>query len=184
MTTFVCIIAIDNFCLYYCKYQLLSAPLLSVCIFQVPLFCRYYWNWHSCYALLHMIFLHYVSQNIQIIWHLTTFVCTFYVWMQMMFPLCSIANLTGGILLGRGYSQRLSLQIKSYSQRLSLQIKSYSQRLVSANKKLFTETVSANKKLFTETVSTNKNLFAGTVSTTNCWYLWMWLGLNDISMLW
>ena len=76
------IIENENFCLYYCKGQLLSAPLLTVCIFQVPLFCRYYWNWHSCYALLHMIFLHYVSQNIQIILHLTTFVCTCYVWLQ------------------------------------------------------------------------------------------------------
>ena len=74
MTSFVCIIAIDNFCLYYCKQQLLSAPSLSVCIFQVSLFCRYYWNWHSCYALLHKIFLHYVDQKLQLILHLTSII--------------------------------------------------------------------------------------------------------------
>ena len=44
MTSFICIIAIDSFCLYYCNWQLSSAPSLSVCILQAPLFCWYYWS--------------------------------------------------------------------------------------------------------------------------------------------
>ena len=119
MTTFVCIIAIINFCLFYCKWKLLSVPFLYIYIIQVPPFCMYYWSQRFCYALLHMMFLQYDNQNIQLILHLTTFVCTFckwkpfywmsysacivsdicYVWLQMMFHLYTIENFTDSIAL-------------------------------------------------------------------------------------
>ena len=88
LTTFDCTIASNNYCQH-----------IAVCmhISSSPL-CSYHWNWHSCYALLHMTFLHYVNQNIQLILHLTTFVCTFYVWLQMIFHLCSIAKFTSSII--------------------------------------------------------------------------------------
>ena len=68
-------IANCNFCMHYCNWQLLFVLLqVTTIVCTIAVFMHissspflYEWNWHSCYALLHMIFLHYANQNIQLI---------------------------------------------------------------------------------------------------------------------
>ena len=55
-TTFVCNIAIDNFCLHYCIWQLFFIPQLStfLCIILIANVFIEYYNWDLLYERLHL----------------------------------------------------------------------------------------------------------------------------------